>query len=220
VILGSTRQGRQGENVARWLMRQLARWPGAEFALVDLRDCPLPFFDHPLPPASGQYAPEARRWAQTVASGDGYIIVTPEYNHGYPAVLKNALDHVYGEWNRKPVAFVSYGGAAAGYRAAEQLREVVVELQMAPMRAQVGIPLVWMAFDAGGEPRQPGLDRAVTGMVDDLLWWTRPQGGAGRRPPGNGLSGGGKGATGTHTRTETSDRGRSCAGHQQTKGEP
>ena len=173
VILGSTRQGRQGERVARWLMRRLERWPDAEFELVDLRDHPLPFFEHPLPPVSGQYAAEAQQWAEMVASGDGYIIVTPEYNHGYPAVLKNALDHVYREWNRKPVAFVSYGGAAAGYRAAEQLRAVAVELQMAPIREQLGIPLVWTAFDADGELRQPGLDRPMTGMVEDLLWWTR-----------------------------------------------
>ena len=172
VILGSTRQGRQGERVSRWLMRQLERWPAAEFELVDLRDHPLPFFDNPAPPASGQYGPEAQRWAEKVSSGDGYIVVTPEYNHGYPAVLKNALDHVYREWNRKPVALVSYGGPAAGYRAAEQLRAVAVELQMVPIREQLGIPLVWMAFDADGDLRQPGVDRPLTGMVDDLLWWT------------------------------------------------
>lgn len=172
VILGSTRAGRQGEQVARWLMRQLERQPGADFELVDLRDYPLPFFDSPVPPASGHYMPEARRWAEKVASGDGFIILTPEYNHGYPGVLKNALDHVYREWNHKPVAFVSYGAVGGGYRAVEQLREVAVELQMAPIREQVGIPLVWMAFDEAGEMRQPGVDQALARMVSDLLWWT------------------------------------------------
>lgn len=173
VILGSTRQGRQGERVAGWLMRQLERHPHADFELVDLRDWPLPFFDNPAPPVSGQYAPEARRWAEKVAAGNGYIVVTPEYNHGYPAVLKNALDHVYREWNRKPVAFVSYGAAAGGYRAAEQLRQVAGELQMVPVREQVGIPFAWTAFDEQGDLRQQGVDRAVARMVDDLLWWAR-----------------------------------------------
>ena len=171
VILGTTRQGRQGEHVARWLMTRLARRADAEFEMVDLRDHPLPFFDHPVPPTSGQYGPEAQRWAQVIARGDGYIVVTPEYNHGYPAVLKNALDHVYREWNRKPVAFVSYGAAAGGFRAAEQLRQVAIELQLMPIREQVGIPFPWMAFDDAGEPRQSGVDRALDGMVDDLLWW-------------------------------------------------
>lgn len=114
VILGSTRQGRAGESVSRRLMDQLQRRDDADFQLVDLRDFPLPFFNHPLPPASGRYAPEAKSWAETVEAGDGFLIVTPEYNHGYPAVLKNALDHVYQEWNRKPVAFVSYGAAGGG----------------------------------------------------------------------------------------------------------
>ncbi len=145
VILGSTRQGRAGAAVSRWLMDQLQRRDQVDFELVDLRDVPLPFFNHPLPPASGQFAPEVKSWAETVGAADGYVIVTPEYNHGYPAVLKNALDHVYREWNRKPVAFVSYGAAGGGYRAAEQLRSVAVELQMVPIREQLAIPFVWTA---------------------------------------------------------------------------
>lgn len=171
VILGSTRQGRAGESVSRWLMDQLQRRDDADFQLVDLRDYPLPFFNHPLPPASGKYAPEAKSWAETVEAGDGFLIVTPEYNHGYPAVLKNALDHVYRKWNRKPVAFVSYGAAGGGYRAAEQLRSVTVELQMVPVLEQLAIPFVWMACDDSGAIRQPGADKAVEWMVDELMWW-------------------------------------------------
>ena len=169
VILGSTREGRVGETVARWLMRQLDAWQEADFELADLRDYRLPIYEGP---SSHQRDAAVRRWTDKVAAADGYIIVTPEYDHGYPAALKSALDHAYEEWNRKPVAFVSYGGHAAGYRAAEQLRQVSVELQMVPIREQVGIQFPWTAFDAQGHVTRNGVEEAVGRMVDDLLWWT------------------------------------------------
>jgi NAD(P)H-dependent FMN reductase len=154
-------------------MEQLKTRVDADFQLVDLRDFPLPFFNNPLPPVSGQCAPEAAGWAEIVGAGDGYMIITPEYNHGYPAVLKNALDHVYREWKAKPVAFVSYGGVGGGQRAVEQLRSVAAELQMIPTREQLAIPLVWMAFDESGAIRQQGADQALKRMVDELLVWTQ-----------------------------------------------
>ncbi len=160
VILGSTREGRIGEKVARWLMKQLATRSDADFELADLRDYALLDVDGP-------------RWAEKVAAADGYVVVTPEYNHGYPAALKGALDHAYREWNRKPVAFVSYGGHAAGYRAVEQLRLVAIELQLAPIREQLGIQAPWAAFDADGTLTQPGAEEAVGRMADDLLWWAQ-----------------------------------------------
>jgi hypothetical protein len=99
----------------------------------------------------GGYSDAAQqRWAAQVARADGYVLVTPEYNHGYPAVLKNALDHLFSEWNGKPVAFVGYGGPGGGLRAVEQLRQVVVELEMVPMRQQVAIAGVYAAFDQDG----------------------------------------------------------------------
>lgn len=170
VILGSTRDGRVGEQVARWLMRKLEDRPEADFELVDLRDYPLPIY---AGPSGDGPDPAVRRWVDKVAAADGYVVVTPEYNHGYPAPLKGALDHAYREWNRKPVAFVSYGGHAAGYRAVEQLRLVAVELQMVPIREQVGIQSPWAAFDRDGELPRPGADEAVRQMIDDLLWWAR-----------------------------------------------
>ena len=136
IILGSTREGRLGEDVARWLMRQLSGRQDADFELADLREYRLPIYEGPSPDHRDA---AVRRWADKVAAADGYVVVTPEYNHGYPAVLKSALDHAYQEWNRKPVAFVSYGGHAAGYRAVEQLRQMALELQMVPIREQVGI---------------------------------------------------------------------------------
>ncbi len=170
VVLGSTREGRVGEKVARWLMRRLDEQPEADFELADLRDYRLPIYEGP---SSDRRDAGVERWADRVAAADGYVIVTPEYNHGYPAALKSALDHAYAEWNRKPVAFVSYGGHAAGYRAVEQLRQVAVELQMVPIREQVGIQAPWTAFDAHGELMQTGATEAVGRMLDDLLWWTR-----------------------------------------------
>ncbi len=172
VILGSTRQGRKGEAVARWFMERTGRRSEATFELADLRDWPLPFIDSPMPPASGQYDPAALPWAEKVSTADGFVFVTPEYNHGYPAVLKNALDHIYHEWGNKPGAIVSYGSYGAGYRAAEQLRQVLVELGVAPIRRQVGIPAVWAAFDEQGRIRDGAQDRSADALLDELLWWT------------------------------------------------
>src|SRR5690349_14782966 len=102
VILGSTRQGRHGERVARWLMHRLDTRSDITTELVDLRDLALPFFDAPAGPAYGPVSAEARGWADRVRNADGFIFVTPEYNHGYPAPLKNAIDHLYTEWGHKP----------------------------------------------------------------------------------------------------------------------
>ena len=117
IILGSTRPNRNGEQVARWVYDIASRREDAEFELVDLRDYPLPHLDEPLPPSMGQYQGEhTRRWAEKIASFDGFVIVTPEYNHGTSGVLKNAIDYLYAEWNNKAVGFVSYG-AVGGARA-------------------------------------------------------------------------------------------------------
>ena len=172
VILGSTRQGRKGEAVARWFMQHASRREDATLELVDLRDWPLPFIDAPMPPASGHYDPAAAQWAEKVGTADGFVFITPEYNHGYPAVLKNALDHIYAEWSNKPGAIVSYGSHGAGYRAAEQLRQVLIELRIAPIQVQVGIPTVWAAFDDQGQIRDVRQERAADMLLDELVWWT------------------------------------------------
>ena len=141
IILGSTRPNRNGEQVAKWVLDIASRRNDATFELVDLRDYPLPHLDEPLPPSLGQYQNDhTKEWAEKIASFDGFVIVTPEYNHGTSGVLKNAIDYLYGEWNNKAVGFVSYG-AAGGARAAEHLRLVAAELQMADVRQQVVLPL-------------------------------------------------------------------------------
>ena len=174
VILGSTRQGRSGEKVARWFMAHARARSDLDVELVDLRDWPLPFFDQQVPPMMGGYSDAAQqRWAAQVARADGYVLVTPEYNHGYPAVLKNALDHLFSEWNGKPVAFVGYGGPGGGLRAVEQLRQVVVELEMVPMRQQVAIAGVYAAFDQDGRlADREQHDRQAGAVLDELAGWT------------------------------------------------
>src|SRR6476619_179614 len=142
VILGSTRPGRRGEQVARWVMDVAGRRADGVFELVDLADHQLPHLDEPLPPNMGQYRnPHTRAWAAPIGRFDGFVFVTPEYNHSTSGVLKNAIDYLYAEWNNKAVGFVSYG-AVGGARAAEQLRLISGELQMADVRRQVALSLL------------------------------------------------------------------------------
>ncbi|HTJ33784.1 MAG TPA: NAD(P)H-dependent oxidoreductase [Dactylosporangium sp.] len=141
IILGSTRPGRVGEAVAHWVWEVAARRTDAEFELVDLLDYRLPHLDEALPPSMGQYAqPHTLRWASKIDSFDGFVMVTPEYNHSTSGALKNAIDFLHAEWNNKAVGFVSYG-AAGGTRAVEHLRLVAGELQMADVRGQVALSL-------------------------------------------------------------------------------
>jgi NAD(P)H-dependent FMN reductase len=142
IILGSTRPNRNGEQVAKWVYEIAAGRSDAEYELVDLRDYPLPHLDEPLPPSMGQYQNDhTKAWAAKIASFDGFVFVTPEYNHSTSGVLKNAIDFLYAEWNNKAVGFVSYG-SVGGARAAEHLRLVAGELQMADVRQQVTLSLL------------------------------------------------------------------------------
>jgi NAD(P)H-dependent FMN reductase len=141
IILGSTRPGRNGEAVARWVLEQASSRTDAQFELVDLRDHPLPHLDEAVPASMGMYAqPHTKAWAATIAGYDGFVFVTPEYNHGMTGVLKNAIDYLYAEWANKAAGFVSYG-SAGGARAVEQLRLVMGELQIADVRQQVQFSL-------------------------------------------------------------------------------
>src|SRR5438105_13078812 len=171
IILGSTRPNRNGEQVAQWVYGLASRRGDAEFELVDLRDYPLPHLDEPLPPSLGQYANDhTKQWAAKIASFDGFVIVTPEYNHGTSGVLKNAIDFLYAEWNNKAVGFVSYG-SVGGARAAEHLRLVAGELQMADVRQQVALSLMtefenFSVFTPGEYNLQ-----ALETMLDQRIAW-------------------------------------------------
>jgi NAD(P)H-dependent FMN reductase len=158
VIIGSTRKGRYGEKPAHWIFGELNQLEGVEAELVDLRDYPLPFYDEPVSPArlNGQYSsPEIMKWSKKVMEADAFIIVAPEYNHGYTAVLKNAFDHLYPEWNHKPVGFLSYV-SVGGARVIEQLRLVAIELQMLPIKNSIHVPLdVYIATMGLKNPEVP-----------------------------------------------------------------
>ncbi|MBF9129821.1 NAD(P)H-dependent oxidoreductase [Plantactinospora sp. S1510] len=141
IILGSTRPGRNGEQVARWVQEVAAQRTDADFELVDLLDYKLPHLDEPVPPSMGQYSqPHTLEWAAKIASFDGFVIVTPEYNHSTSGALKNAIDFLFAEWNNKAVGFVSYG-SVGGTRAVEHLRLIAGELMMADVRSQVALSL-------------------------------------------------------------------------------
>ena len=141
VLLGSTREGRNGAAVADWVVEHAAGRGAADYELVDLRDHPLPFFEAPVSPAYVPSTdPAVRAFGARIAEFDGYVFVTPEYNHSFSAVLKNAIDSIYSEFNNKAAAFVSYG-SFQGARAVEQLRLVASELQLAHVRQQLGFSL-------------------------------------------------------------------------------
>jgi NAD(P)H-dependent FMN reductase len=178
VIVGSTREGRFSEKPAQWIFQRLKNRGGVDARLLDLRDFPMPFFDQPVPPAMpGRPAYEnevVKKWTAEIARSDGFIFVTPEYNYGPSAVLKNALDWVYPEWNRKAAAFVSYG-SAMGARGVQQLRLTAIELQLAPVRSSVYIPVatLWAHFQGGDvDAGLTELEAAAKTMIDDLVWWT------------------------------------------------
>jgi NAD(P)H-dependent FMN reductase len=173
VILGSTRQQRFGEQPARWIVAK-AKAKGLDVELLDLRDYPLPFFDEAASPSMAKepYAnPVVQRWTAKIAEADGFIMTVAEYNHGYTAVLKNAIDYVSRQWNKKPVAFVGYGGVGAA-RAIEQLRDVVSELQMVPIRNAVHIANFWNLLDEKGVLKTESLEAAGDALLDQLIWWT------------------------------------------------
>ena len=181
VIIGSTRDNRFSEKPARWIANRLDQRKDIQTRVLDLRDFPLPFFESAVPPAMPGRQPydneRVRQWTAAIAASDGFVVATPEYNFGTSAVLKNAIDWVYPEWNRKAVACVAWG-SQGGVRAVQQLRETAVELQMAPTRTSIQIPMsTLMAHFQGNEADiQSGLkalDAQADAMIDDLLWWTR-----------------------------------------------
>lgn len=172
VLLGSTRPGRRGEQVARWIHARAARRTDAEFEVIDLLDHPLPHLDEPEPAARGRYQHDhTRAWADTVASFDGFVMVTPEYNHSIPGVLKNAIDYLFAEWNDKAVGFVSYGGGG-GTRAVEQLRLICGALRMADVAAQVTVSLLTEFEDFTDFKPSDHSVTALDTLLDQVVAWS------------------------------------------------
>ncbi len=171
IIIGSTRPGRNGEAVGKWVYEIAQKRTDAEFELVDIKDFNLPLLDEPMPPIMGQYSkPHTKTWAAKIGSFDAYVFVTPEYNHGTSGALKNAIDFLFAEWTNKAASFVSYGGAS-GARAVEQLRLVLAEVQMATVRNQVLLSMYtdfenFSVFRPG-----PTKEQSVNDMLDQLIAW-------------------------------------------------
>ncbi|MCE3225783.1 MAG: NADPH-dependent reductase [Bacteroidetes bacterium] len=171
IVTGSTRPGRNNEAVAKWVLENATKRNEATFELVDIEDYALPLLDEPIPPSQGKYSKDhTKKWAAKIKTFDAFIFVTPEYNHGTSGALKNALDFIYAEWNNKAAGFVSYG-SVGGTRAVEQLRQIMAELQIADVRAQVTF-LLHSDFEnyskfKPGEHHKKTLDT----MIDQVVLW-------------------------------------------------
>lgn len=151
IILGSSRPSRFGEQPAKWLMEMSKHIKGAEFELIDLAEVALPFLDEPLPALHNKYQNDhTKAWSKVISDADGFVFIVAEYNHGYTPVMKNALDYLYNEWNHKPVAFLSYGAAAGGARAVDQLRAVVGHLGMYDITEHIILPEYYANQDEDG----------------------------------------------------------------------
>jgi NAD(P)H-dependent FMN reductase len=170
VIIASTRPGRVGLPVATWFSDRVNAHGGFELEVVDLAEFELPFLNEAKHPRLGEYSHDhTRAWSEIVARADAVVMVTAEYNYGYPAPLKNAIDYLHSEWRYKPVGFVSYGGVAAGTRAVQQLKQVVTALSMTPSGPSVNIPFVAQFIKDGAVQPNGTMTQAAAMMLDELI---------------------------------------------------
>lgn len=173
IIIGSNRPNRFGVQPAAWIQELAKEHPGAIFEIVDLGEINLPLLDEPLPAISGKYQNEhTKAWSKTIAEADGFVFVTPEYNHATSAVLKNAIDYLAAEWRHKPVAFVSYG-VEGGVRATDNLRVIGGNLSMYPLYEQVSLVNYWSLLDENGKlvPTDEHAQKAHK-MLTALIFWS------------------------------------------------
>ncbi len=171
IIIGSTRPNRVGEAVGKWVHQVAQQRRDAELELVDLRDFNLPLLDEPIPPGEGKYSRDhTKRWAAKIEAFDGFVFVTPEYNHGICGALKNAIDFLYAEWNNKAAGFVGYG-SAGGVRAVEHLRLVMAEVQVATVRAQVMLSLRDDFENYSVFKPRPHHEKALGTVFDQVVAW-------------------------------------------------
>jgi len=171
IILGSTRKGRTSDKIGNALKQIADKRSDLNTEILDLNEFNLPFLNDETPPASRKTItdPVVKKWADKIAQADAFIIVVPEYNSGYPGVLKNALDSLYQEWNNKPVAFVGFsGGPSGGANAIAQLHEVALALQMKPIEIVIKVPTAWKAFDEKRNLVHPSIASDLNRMIDQL----------------------------------------------------
>lgn len=171
IIIGSTRPGRNSEAVAKWVYEIAEQRDDAQFEVIDIADYKLPLLDEPVPPAMNQYSKDhTKAWAEKIGSMDAFIFVTPEYNHAPTGALKNAIDYIYAEWNNKAAGFVGFG-SAGGVRAVEQLRQIMAELQIADVRAQVSLSLFTDFENFSVFKPAPHHTDLVNAMISQVVAW-------------------------------------------------
>ncbi|GAB3655263.1 NADPH-dependent FMN reductase [Glycomyces tarimensis] len=173
VIIGSTREGRFGPVPAKWIAERAAEHGGFEVDLVDLRDAALPQYmtDQDLWSRPGQPTESVTSLGERLHAADAFIVVTPEYNHSYPAGLKHAVDYYMREWHAKPVGLISYGGGAGGVRAAEHLRQVFPEVRAMTIRHSLVFPNYWEKLDENGDFDFSDAERFAKDFLAELEWW-------------------------------------------------
>jgi len=174
IITASTRPGRKGPALANWIFDMAKKHTEFTVELLDLAEINLPFLDEPNHPRFQKYTKEhTKKWSATIAAADAFIFVTPEYNFGYPATLKNALDFLYNEWTYKPVAFVSYGGIAGGTRSMQALKQVITAMKMVPIVEAVNIPFFTKYIDEQNKFNADEIiQKSAEGMLKELGRWT------------------------------------------------
>src|SRR5438445_11432961 len=171
IITGSTRPNRKSADVAKWVLGAARKRSDAEYEIVDIKDFELPLLDEPMPPSMGRYQqPHTKRWAARIASLDAFVFVSPEYNHGIPAALKNAIDFLFAEWHHKAAGFVSYG-AVGGARAVEHMRLVLAEVHVATVRAQVLLSMVRDFENFTTFKPEPHHEKAAGTLPDQVVAW-------------------------------------------------
>jgi NAD(P)H-dependent FMN reductase len=174
IIIASTRPGRVGPSVASWIHQRAIAHGGFDVELIDLAEVNLPMFDEPNHPRLHQYVHQhTKDWSATIDRADAFIFVIPEYNYGFNAAIKNAIDYLNAEWKHKPVGFVSYGGVGAGTRAVQMLKQVITALSMVPVFDAVNIPFIQQFLD-DERKLQPNdiMEAAATTMLNELVRWT------------------------------------------------
>lgn len=173
IIIGSTRPGRKGPLVANWFAEYAKQHSNFNVEIIDLKEINLPLFDEAEHPMTQKYAhTHTQKWSQAIADGDAFVMVTPEYNHSYPASIKNAFDYLHKEWKEKPMGFVSYAGVSAGTRAVSELKLSVATMSMMPLVEAVNIPFFWNFITEEGQfkPNEVS-EKAADTMLTQLTRW-------------------------------------------------
>lgn len=175
ILTGSVRPGRFNIQPATWIYNIAKSRGDTDVELVDLQEINLPFLDEPETPSTGRYTKEhTKKWSEKIKAADGFIFVTPEYNHSVSPVLKNAIDYLFFEWHYKPIGFVSYGSLAGGSRAAEHLRLISAEVKMYDLREQILLPNYWDNLSEKGEYQFNDRDeKSANALLDNLIFWAQ-----------------------------------------------